>query len=174
MNEKQKSGLVGGVILISIGLLALIGQLVDWRLEANFGLYILSILGAGFLVWGVVSRNAGPMIPGGILSGLGLGVILLETITLPEGTDDGGVFLLAFALGWALITVMTAVFTPKTHWWPLIPGGIIAVVGLAVLYGGVFWQALNLLNLLWPALLILLGLSIIYNARRTKEKSLEA
>lgn len=172
MNEKRKNGLVGGVVLISIGLLALIGQFVDWRPEANLGLYILPILGAIFLVWGIVTRNAGPMIPGGILSGLGLGILLLETVSWPEGMDEGGVFLLAFALGWALITMLTAVFTPKIHWWPLIPGGIIAVVGLAVLYGGVFWQALNLMNLVWPLLLILLGLSVIFNARRPKEKSI--
>ncbi|MCB8984132.1 MAG: hypothetical protein H6659_09920 [Ardenticatenaceae bacterium] len=174
MSNKRKNNWAGGIILISIGLLALLGQLVNWQLSPDFGVYLLSVLGALFLVWGIITRQAGPMIPGGILSGLGLGVVLVETMSWPQGMDEGGVFLLAFALGWVLITVLTAVFTSKTHWWPLIPGGIIAVVGLAVLFGGVFWQALNLLNLVWPLLLIILGITIIFNARRPKEKSLKA
>jgi len=168
MDDKRKSRGVGGVILIVIGLLALLGQFVDVEIWDNVGLYILPVLGAIFLVWGIAARNMGPIIPGGILSGLGLGIILVEKVSWPETVDEGGVFLLAFALGWALITVLTAVFTAKTQWWPLIPGGIIAVIGFAILFGGIFWQALNLMNIIWPLLLIALGLFVIFNPRRGK------
>ncbi len=172
MNENKMNGWVGGMILIGIGLVALAGQIFDIQLSVNLGLFILPILGAIFVLWGILTRNVGPLIPGGILSGLGLGIILVETISWPANVDDGGIFLLAFSLGWALITVLTAVFTDKTHWWPLIPGGILALIGLAVLFGGAFWQALNLMNLVWPVLLIVLGLSVIFHARKTKEKSI--
>jgi len=171
MNEKKTNGVIGGVILIGIGLVALLGQFVDIQVGEMIGLMILPALGLIFLVWGIAARNAGPMIPGGILSGLGLGIILVEKVSWPQGMDEGGAFMLAFALGWALITVLTAVFTPKVHWWPLIPGGIIAFIGLAVLFGGVFLKTLSLMNLVWPVLLIILGLFVIYNARKPKEKS---
>lgn len=174
-NEHTHNGKVGGLILIGIGVLALLGQYTDGVIWGQWGIYFLSLLGALFLVWGIVSRNVGPLIPGGILSGLGLGIILLETVAWPATVDEGGIFMLAFAAGWGLITVLTAVFTPKVHWWPLIPGAIMAIIGLAVLFGGLFMQALNLMGILWPLLLILLGLFIVYRAYKgSQEKSYEA
>jgi hypothetical protein len=170
-NEKKETGWIGGLILIVIGLLALFGQLLPESITSNLGLYVVSALGLVFIVWGIAARNAGPMIPGGILSGIGLGIVLIEAVNFPANVDEGGVFMLAFALGWALIVLLTAVFTPKTHWWPLIPGGIMAFIGLAVLFGGVFLNALELVGILWPVALIILGIFILYQARQAKEKT---
>lgn len=171
MDEKKQNNWIGGVILIVVGALMFLGQLMDWRLVGDFGIYIVSILGLLFLIWGIAARNVGPMIPGGILSGIGLGIILVEGVTWPANVDEGGIFMLAFALGWVLIVVLTAVFTTKTHWWPLIPGGIMAFIGLAVLFGGFFMRALELLGLLWPIALVILGIYILYQARHPREKA---
>ena len=173
MNEKKTNNLIGGMILIGIGLLALVGQFVDLQLGEYVGLMILPALGVIFLVWGIIARDFGPLIPGGILSGLGLGIILGEKVSWPEGVDEGGAFLLAFALGWGLITLLSALVTAKTQWWPLIPGGIIGLVGPAVFFGGILWPTLNVMNLGWPVALIILGVSVILNARKAKEKSIE-
>jgi hypothetical protein len=174
MNEKmvkKENGWIGGLVLIAIGLLALFGQLLPEGITSNLGLYIVSALGLIFIIWGIAARNDGLMIPGGILSGIGLGIILIEGVRWPANVDEGGVFMLAFAAGWVLIVGLTAVFTPKTHWWPLIPGGIMAVIGLAVLFGGLFMTALELVGILWPVALIILGLFILYQARRPREKT---
>lgn len=171
-NERKENGWIGGLVLIGIGLIALFGQLLPERITSDLGIYIVSALGLIFIVWGIAARNPGPMIPGGILSGIGLGIVLIEGLNWPANVDEGGVFMLAFAAGWALIVLLTAVFTTKTHWWPLIPGGIMAFIGLAVLFGGLFMQGLELLGVVWPVALIILGLYVLYQARRPREKAI--
>jgi hypothetical protein len=46
-----------------------------------------------------------------------------------------GLFLIMLG-SWALITVMSWLFTANTHLWPLIPGGIFALLGAAMVIGG--------------------------------------
>jgi hypothetical protein len=41
-----------------------------------------------------------------------------------------GVLLLALALGFGFITVLTAFFTERTRWWALIPTVVLVVVAL--------------------------------------------
>ena len=167
--EMQKKDLTGGLILVAIGLVALLNQFVDIDFLGDLGLLILPGLGAMFLVWGILTRNAGLMIPGGILSGIGWGVYAIAgPLSMFQGDNEGGVFLISLGLGFGLITLVTAVFADETHWWALIPGSIIAFVGIAILFGGVFMTLLTLLGKLWPLGLILLGISVLYNANKEK------
>ena len=57
--------------------------------------------------------------------------------------------------------------------WPLIPGGIIGFVGLAVMFGGIFMNTLEAIAVFWPIILIIVGVSVIWKARKGKEKSPE-
>ncbi|MFZ0547466.1 MAG: hypothetical protein WAM60_18615 [Candidatus Promineifilaceae bacterium] len=167
--EKKRDGLTGGLILVVIGLMALVGQFIDLASFPNFGLLILPGLGVLFLLWGIVTRNAGPIIPGGILSGIGLGVLLTAgQFGVVNGDNEGGIFMLSFALGWVLITVLTGVFTRETHWWPLIPAAIMGLIGGTVLAGGVFETVLRLLGNIWPVALIVLGCWILIQTMRGK------
>lgn len=170
MKENKREGLVGGLILIGIGVIALLAQFVDFISWESFGVYFLLLLGGVFLLWGILSRQAGPIIPGGILSGIGLGTVMLVNEWIPAGMEDGGVFLVVFGLGWFLITLLTAVFTHDTQWWALIPGSIIAFVGLSILFGGVFMKTLETASTLWPVILIIAGGFILWKASRPKEK----
>ncbi|MCA9917683.1 MAG: hypothetical protein KC445_07015 [Anaerolineales bacterium] len=167
--KQKKNDLTGGLILLAIGLIALAGQFVTISLPENFGLLIVPGLGALFLVSGILSRKAGLMIPGGILSGVGWGVYAISgPFSIWQGDNEGGVFLIFLGLGFGLITVATAVFTKETHWWALIPGSIIAFVGVSILFGGAFMTVLAFVGKLWPVILILLGISILINANREK------
>lgn len=167
--KQKKNDLTGGVILLVIGVIALVGQFVTISIPESFGLLIVPGLGALFLVWGILSRKAGLMIPGGILSGVGWGAYAISgPFSIWQGDNEGGVFLIFLGLGFALITVATAVFTQETHWWALIPGGIIAFVGIAILFGGAFMTLLAFVGKLWPVILILLGISILVSANREK------
>ncbi|MBE2224263.1 MAG: hypothetical protein IAF02_22175 [Anaerolineae bacterium] len=171
MKSKKSEGLVGGLILIGIGLVALLAQFVDFISWESFGIYFVLLLGVVFYIWGILGREAGLMIPGGILTGIGAGIVVLVNNLIPAGIEEGGLFLVIFGLGWASITVMTAVFTHETQWWPLIPGGIIGFVGLAVMFGGVFMNLLKTVAVFWPVILIIVGLAVIWQARKPREKS---
>ena len=161
--EETRNRLVGGIALIILGLLALAAQFVelDW-----LGLMILPALGAIFLVWGLLTRESGLFIPSGILSGLGLGTLLVAGPFSSIAEDaQGGIFMLAFALGWALIPLFSILFTSERHLWALIPGGIMALIGIGLLFGGMAFTILEFLGIVWPVFLILGGLFLIFRRR---------
>lgn len=164
--KSKKNELVGGILLVSFGLLALLGQFIN--LSPWMGLLVLPIIGGIFLLAGIIARNVGFMIPGGILSGIGLGAFLIEgPLNNLKGDAEGAVFMLSFACGWALITILSALFTKKTQWWPLIPGGIMAFIGGGLLFGGAFISTLTLLGKVWPVFLIASGVYVIFKGYRS-------
>ena len=149
-SNRNQNQTIGGVILLILGVLFLVILFLGGSVSS---LLIVPTVGVLLLVWGILARHAGPMIPGGIVTGVGVGLLL--------AIDDGfatGVFMLSLGLGFVLVTVMTAVFAPTTHWWALIPGGINAVIGLGFFFGGTVWQLLNW----WPLILIALGLHTLW------------
>ena len=129
----------------------------------------LPALGAIFMIWGILAREGGLMIPGGIISGIGWGSYLIAgPWALDSALDDGGLFMIVFGIGFMSITLFSLIFAHETHWWALIPGGIISGIGAAIMFGGVFMQALELLGTYWPVILILVGIYVIFQAGRGK------
>lgn len=161
--KPSKRDWLGGAILIVIGVLALMGQFIraEW-----FGLLVLPTLAALFLLAGLFTRAPGLIVPGGILGGLGLGTWLVASGPYAEAaeTTSGGVFLLAFASGWVLITVLTALLR-RAMWWPLIPGAILALIGGALLVGGTALTVLEWAGMLWPLALIAGGVALLLKRR---------
>jgi len=155
---------LAGIALIAIGVLVLVAQFAGSEM---LGLLFLPGLGLIFLIWGSAARSVGLLIPGGILSGIGLGVYLLGgPLSYLEGEAEGAVFLLSFAAGWGLITLLSAVVCRETHWWPLIPGGIMALIGGALLAGELGLTALDWAGKLWPLILIGLGAYLLVRRQR--------
>lgn len=165
--KNRKKETIGGIFLIGIGLLVLVAQFGQME---NLGLLFLPALGMLFLVWGILTREGGLMIPGGILSGIGWGVYAISgPYANVDGSAEGGIFLMIFGLGFALITLLTALFTEETHWWALIPGGILATIGVAIMTDGVLLDVVALAGKYWPVILIALGLYVIYKAMKEHE-----
>jgi hypothetical protein len=159
-NLHRNHGLGGGIALILIGIALLLNQWLD------IGSYLVLLIGAGFLVWGVLSRKGGLIIPGGVLSGIGLGILVTEGPRIIPVANPNGLFLICFALGWFLITLLTGLFTSRTQWWPIIPGGIMAILGAAVLLRGDprIWQEYS--GWIVSLILILLGVYLIVRRNR--------
>lgn len=160
MVKQQRNRMIGGIALIALGLLALVGQFVDMEW---LGLLFLPVLGAIFLAWGILTRQSGLLIPGGILSGIGLGTLLIAGpfFNNLSGEAEGGIFMLAFAAGWVLIPIVSSIFTGDNHWWALIPAAIMALIGGGLLLGGAALTVLEWLGKIWPVFLILGGLYLI-------------
>jgi hypothetical protein len=140
-SSDRRNAVVGGVVLVAIGLLVLVAQNIQTE---TLALLFLPALGGIFLIAGVIGRQIGFLIPGGILTGIGVGALWEQsTMAAGNGNVQGGAFLLGFAGGWFLITVLSKIFTSRTQWWPLIPGVIMALIGGGLLLGG---AALNVLE----------------------------
>jgi hypothetical protein len=154
---------ITGIGLIAVGTLALIAQFVEVDL---LGLLFLPALGLIFLLWGLLTRNGGLLVPGGILIGLGVGTLLVDTF-FTDATDNAqaGIIMLAFTAGWLLITILSAFALPKLMWWPLIPALIMGLIG-----GALIADALGMLSAIgriWPIFLILGGIYFIVRRRTT-------
>lgn len=94
-------------------------------------------IGIVFLLWGIKRRKLGLLIPGLLISTIGSGVYFAWNGAIDgNGLQETGTMLVWFALGWILITVVSKIFSRNFVWWPLIPGGVLAMVGSGLYIGG--------------------------------------
>ena len=161
--DRQAHGIVGGIVLMLIGLAMLLSH---W-LRLDVGEYGLLLLALGMLAWGAYSHAHGWIIAGGILSGIGIGILVFNGPWEIASQYQPGVFLLCFALGWFLIPLFTRLFTACTIWWAFIPGGIMAIIGCALLIVHGSMQQ-DVVNVLQAALLILAGLYLVLRKSRVR------
>ena len=128
----------------------------------DFALFILCGLGLSLLIWGMAARLFGLVIPGAILLGIGPGIYFgwrdLQDINALAQT---GVMLVFFAFGWILITVLARRIYGKFIWWPLIPGGILAVAGWGLFIGGDPGNALGFIGNTGTIAILVFGLYLV-------------
>jgi len=125
--------LIPGGILVSLGLCFLLS---DLSLLA-FVLYLCIGIGVVLLLWGVFCKLFGLIIPGSLLITIGPGIyIAWGTSVATNPLAKIGLMIAAFSFGWGLIVFFARVISAKFVWWPLIPGGVLAMVGLGLYIGG--------------------------------------
>jgi len=148
---------IAGVVLIAIGLLLLVVQLfkpadTDWIVTGG-----LSVM---FLAFYVGTRKYGFVVPAMILAGLAVGL----------GFEDAGygvngtAVVLGLAAGFIAIYVVSALTGVAAAWWPLVPGGILAVVGGSQAIGGTAAEAF--VTIWWPIALIAVGAFVLVAGRQ--------
>jgi hypothetical protein len=162
VERRDRGGVVGGLILVAVGVLALVMQFVE--IGEMMGWIVLGGLSLIFIIAGIATRQSAFFIPGGILAGLAVGIMLMLTPDLDwTSPDKGGLFLLAFAGGWVLIPVLSIIFSRgERHLWALIVAVILALVGAGVSFGGAALDVLQALGKIWPIFLIAGGLLILF------------
>ena len=103
----------------------------------DFLFYVGSGIGISLIISGIYWKLFGLIIPGAILIGITPGVYFAwENSTVSNPLEQTGVMLVWFAFGWGLITIFSRTLTKNFVWWPLIPGGILAVVGWGLYIAG--------------------------------------
>jgi hypothetical protein len=163
-SRSQYKGFVGGAVLILLGLAALFSQLGIMQI----GEYFIGFLGIIFIIAAFLRRRSSLLVPGGILLGVNAAA-LLQGFQVAN-VNNGGLFLLTFAGGWLLISVLSVILnrvdpSAKIMLWPLIPAAILALVGGLLISGEMGLFLLKQLALAWPVVLIILGLWIIFRRR---------
>jgi len=128
----------------------------------KFEFTISLAIGIVFLLWGMQKRSIGLLIPGLLVSTIGSGVyIAWNNSTEVNGLQQTGTMLVWFAMGWILITIVSRIFSKSFIWWPLIPGGVLAMVGLGLYIGGNPDNALGFVQNTGSIGLILFGVYLI-------------
>jgi hypothetical protein len=151
--RSRRSQIAAGAALIVIGIVALALQ----HFEESGRAIILLVAGGSFIAAYLYSDIYGLLIPGGILSGLGLGSLAeWQDVAVRDPNAVG------LGIGFAAIYIIERVYRRRAHWWPLIPGVILIVSGLGARFGDVG-------HILWrwaPVILVALGVLMVIKAIR--------
>jgi hypothetical protein len=151
--------IVFAIILIVVGVVGLAARI--WQPTGGVGGWVVAAIGLGFLGAFFYTRIYGYLIPGGIMTGLGLGIVASQSFTWASGESEGGLVVLGLGAGFLSIwAIGSLVQLAQHHWWPLIPGGILATVGTALVIGGGAIRALDY----WGVILVAIGLAVIARA----------
>lgn len=146
--RQRTRGLAAGIVLIVAGAFFLLVNIFPRQVGPSF----LLLVGLAFLVtYFLAGRNVGFLIPGGIVAGLGLAVLLSQSF---PGRESGGIVLLCLGLGFITIWLFE-----RAHGWSLIPGGILVVIGAFVLSSELV--QIGDVGRWWPVILILVGLWVL-------------
>ena len=151
--RSDPGGLVAGLVIAGIGLFFLAGQL-----EPDIDKFVPMFIGLALLAVFVVTQEYGFLVPGSILTGVGIGIVLDSAAS---GEAESGVMMLALAGGFLGIWVIGSIYRlSQNHWWPLIPGGILTLTGLVQMTRTDVTSALRL----WPIILIIAGAFLLAKA----------
>ncbi len=124
--------------------------------------YVCCGLGIGFLAWGLGARLFGLIIPGSLLLGIGPGIYFAWRDLIDfNALAQTGVMLVGFGFGWGLITILARRTSGKFVWWPLIPGGILAVTGWGLYIGGDPGNALGFIGNTGSIAMLVFGLYLL-------------
>lgn len=125
--------LIPAGIFIGLGIIYLF-TLQKWT---DFVMYPLCGLSIAMIIWGIGKSYIGLIIPGSIIISIGTGIFFAWGMRGElNSLSRIGMMLLIFSLGWILISGLGRLNFRKLIWWPLIPGGVLAVVGSGLYLGG--------------------------------------
>jgi hypothetical protein len=114
-------------------LFATLASLIVLSYVTSASLIVVPVLGILCIFASIHMYNEALLIPGGLLSGIGLGGLLTAgPLQIVTGDLAVSLFLLTCALGWFSIAVLSHFFMRHTQWWAVIPGGMMALTSLFV------------------------------------------
>ena len=148
MKNERKGQIIAGIILILVGL-----SISGLRLFVGFHQNSFMLLLGGLFIAAYFYKDSyGLLIPGCIIFGLGL-----STSQFAFARNYSQFNTIGLGIGFIGIFVIDLLNKGKTHWWPLIPGSILTLIGLS----SSPFNLWRFVNVGWPVILIALGLWII-------------
>jgi hypothetical protein len=163
----DRRGLAVGVVLLLLGTYFVLSRTLRFSGPGP----ILVLIGAIFLALSALRRARGPLLPGGILVGLGSGFLAREP--LEAIFPHWATLLLGLGAGFLLVAALDRAAGRDRRPSPLVPGLVLVVVALlgALTSQDAVREALTSLSRLWPWALVLAGVALVGQALLRKRKA---
>ncbi len=155
---RNRLGMTLGVILIFVGAYVVAQRSLGFSGPGP----VLLLLGFILLTISALRGFSGPLLPGGILTGLG--AALLVEPSLEERMPGWGVVVLGLGLGFLFVAAVDAVKKRERRPSPLVPGMILSALGVVSLaLSGLprSWMLEHHLARAWPWAILIAGAILI-------------
>lgn len=165
---RHKSGIVGGIILILLGLLFLASEIFPGIFSFWEWPFIIILVGLVFLLWSVLGGVGGLAIPGCILSGIG-GILYYQNA---YNAWDTWSFVWALIPGFVGVGILLSGVIDREFKDRFFGGLTLLMISAIMFFAfGYFFGLTQAIAKYWPVLLVLLGLiSLIRGVLRNKKK----
>jgi biotin transporter BioY len=156
--------LLVGLALVAIGIVLLANQFVDVNDADLKDTLVFGGLAAVFLVALILTRGYGFLIAALTFAGLSA-----AKYAVMQGEDSGGAVLLGPGIGFLAAYAIAAVVFAPTHWWPLVPGTILTLLGGLLVFGGE--PGAQLAGQIWPIVFVGIGVLVwaVFAAMRRRQ-----
>lgn len=138
---------IPGIILLDLGALIAANELFPTVANSLGGPFFLAGMGLAFwVVYFLAPQNWWAIIPGGVL----LTLSAVAGLDVIPGLETGGIFFMGLGVTFGLLGLISP--EGRRMNWPWIPAGILFVMGILI-----FFAQGNLINIVWPLVLIAAG-----------------
>ncbi|MBA2255416.1 MAG: hypothetical protein H0W07_09910 [Chloroflexi bacterium] len=156
-----------GALLLIVGSFFLAERLVP-GLER----FIPLLVGLGLIGLFLITRSAGALVPGGVLTGIGVGTIVA---TQPDSPYGGGAFLISTGAGFMVVSLLAAMYQLReARAWPLVPGSMLVAAGVIIIASNQGQVMLQFAQTWWPAVLLIVGAWVLVGAQRQRLRAHDA
>ncbi len=155
-NRQHWWSLIPGVIFLAIAATIGLDNFLPGFTRSDFnGSIILGGIALAFLLIYLVERsNWWAIIPAGVMATIAV-VAVVDSMT--SSAASGGIFFIGLGVTFALVALLP---NPVGHMrWAWIPASILGIIGILILF-----TAENLINYIWPVVIILGGLFLVGRA----------
>lgn len=148
---------IPGIILVGVSGLLWMGYLAPGLSARYGGAFFLGCIGLSFVAVYLLDRtNWWAIIPAGVMFTL-VAITALENIS---GLESGGLIFFGLALTFALLGIIPV--EGGRMRWPWYPALILLVMGIIISF-----SIESILNYVWPLILILIGLMMVFRTLRS-------
>lgn len=157
LNTDHWWALIPGFILLGIGIIIFMNRSMETIADLWSGAVFLGMAGLAFMLIYITHRQQWwAIIPGGVLLTLA-GVTLIPD----ESAVSGSVFFLGMAVTFGLVYILPKPGGRLT--WAVFPAITLFLIGALVLVG-----VTDLIDFIWPAILLFGGIYVLYRAVKNK------
>jgi len=158
---KRRSGFTLGIVLVVAGGYLLVERF--WSFSGPGA--ILGLIGISFLAISAARGFTGPLLPGGVLTGLAAGFLFEDRLS--PWMPGWGAIVLGLGLGFLFVGIVDRVVSRERRPSPVPPGIVLTAIGLGSLAArslSIRWLPGVDLARLWPWAILLAGVILIVRA----------